>query len=153
MPDLLAGTEIMALDAPPPDYDFEDTLQTDISSTSYTAPTNACSVTFTAPTSGRVKIVAGGGFRDNSNNNQGSLGVEVRETDVSGTVVETPSAYGRGITSMGEASDYYFHGRITILENLTPGQVYFARIMIKAQTTTSSSVDLRNKNLAVIPVP
>lgn len=154
MPDLLAGTKIFALDRPVSQYTFEDTLQNNINSpTAYIEPTNQCRVTFTGPTSGRVKLIVGGGFRDETNNNQGFLGVEIRETNVSGSTVAVASAYAHGIISMPEASDYYYHSRITLLDGLTPGQIYFARLMVKAETTTSASVDLRNKNLAVIPVP
>ncbi len=154
MTDYVAGTEVRALDYPPAQYDEEDTLQSNYNSpSSYTEPSNQCRVTFIAPTSGRVKVVLGGGFRDDTNNNQGFLGVEFRETNVSGAVVEPASAYMRGIVSMGEASDYYYHSRITILGGLVPGQQYFARVMVKAETATSASVDLRLKNLAIIPVP
>ncbi len=154
MPDLLAGTVIRALDYPNSGYTSETTLQQNINSpTAYIEPTNQCRVTFTAPTSGRVKVVVGGGFRDETNNNQGFLGVEIRETNVSGSTVAVASAYAQGIISMPEASDYYYHSRITLLDGLTPGQVYFARLMVKAETTTGASVDLRLKNLAIIPVP
>lgn len=151
MSDLLAGTEVKALDFPPGQYDEEDTTQSNVSSTSYTAPTNACSVTFVAPTSGRVKLIVGGGFRDNTNDNQGFIAPEVREDNVSGAIVQQASAYARGYISMGEASDYYYHSRSTILEGLTPGQTYFARIMIKVDG--GSTCDLRNKNIIVVPVP
>lgn len=154
MPDLLAGTRIYALDRPVSQYAYEDTVQTNINSGGvYVEPTNQCRVTFTGPTSGRVKLIVGGGFRDDSNNNQGFLGVEIRETNVSGSTVAVASAYAHGIGSMGEASDYYFHCRITLLDGLTPGQLYFARLMVKTETVTSASVDLRNKNLVVVPVP
>ncbi|UBU11595.1 hypothetical protein [Nonomuraea gerenzanensis] len=154
MPDLLAGTVVLALDRPVSQYATDDTLQSNINTSGgYVEPTNQCRVTFTAPTSGRVKIVVGGGFRDETNNNQGFLGVEIRETNVSGAVVAAASAYVRGIISMPEASDYYYHSRITIMQGLRPGQVYFARIMMKTETAGSASVDLRQKNLAIIPVP
>jgi len=150
MPDLLAGTLVKALDFPPSQYDAEDTLQTGVSSTSYTAPTNACSVTFTAPTSGRVKLIVGGGFRDTSGDDQGFITAEIRENNVSGAIVLGASAYRNGYISEPEASDYLYHSRITLVEGLTPGQTYFARILIKVD---GGAADLRSKNLAVIPVP
>lgn len=150
MPSLLAGTQIKALDFPASQYDDEDTLQSGVSSTSYTAPTNACSVTFTAPTSGRVKLIVGGAFRDTSGDDQGFITAEIRETDVSGSIVLSSSAYRNGYISEPEASDYLYHSRITLVEGLTPGQTYFARIMIKVD---GGAADLRLKNLAVIPVP
>ncbi len=154
MPDLLAGTTIRALDRPPSGYTAEGTLQSNINTSgAYVEPTNQCRVTFIGPTSGRVKVVVGGGFRDDTNNNQGFLAVEIRETNVSGSTVAVASAYAQGIISMPEASDYYYHSRITLLDGLTPGQIYFARIMMKTETAVGATVDLRLKNLAIIPVP
>lgn len=152
MPDLLAGTKVYALDRPPGEYTFENTAQTSLSSTTYAEPTNTCRVTFVAPTSGRVKVVVGGGARDDTNDIQVFLAVEIRETDVSGTIVESPTAYRRGTITMPEASDYQYQSRITILEGLTPGQVYFARIMYRVDVA-GGTADLRLKDLAVIPVP
>lgn len=152
MADYLAGSVVKALDFPPSQYDLEDTLQSNINVSGYTAPTNACSVTFTAPTSGRVKLVVGAGARDDTNNIQVFVTAEIRETNVSGSIVLGASAYRNGYISEPEASDYLYHSRITLVEGLTPGQVYFARIMI-SDDSASNTADLRLKNLAVIPVP
>lgn len=153
MPDLAAGIMIRALDYPPSQVTFENTEQTNVSSTTYVAPATACAVTFIAPTSGRVKIVVGAGMRDDTNDNRIFVAPEVRETDVSGQIVASPSVVAHGVGSFNLASGYMYWSRCTILDGLTPGRQYFARIMIRAETATSASADLRLKDLAVIPVP
>lgn len=152
MPDYLAGTLVKALDFPPSQYANEDTLQSDINVSGYTAPTNACSVTFTAPTSGRVKLIVGAGARDNTNDAQIFVTAEIREDNVSGSIVLGASAYRNGYISEPEASDYLYHSRVTLVDGLTPGQTYFARILIN-DDGASNTGDLRSKNLAVVPVP
>lgn len=153
MSDLAAGTTIRALDWPPSQTASQTTAQTNISSTTYVAPTNACEVTFIAPTSGRVKVIVGAGSRDDTNDNRVFVSPEIRETNVSGQVILSPSLTAHGYGGLTVASTYVHWSRVTIVEGLTPGQQYFARIMIRAETTTSSSADLEQKDLTIIPVP
>lgn len=154
MADLAAGTTIKALDYPPSQTAYENTEQTNITSTTYAAPTNGCAVTFTAPTSGRVKVIVGGGARDDTNDFRLFMAPEIRQTDVSGQIIVSPSVITHGYGSLSVASSYTYWSRCTIVEGLTPGQVYYARLMIRVDSTVGNhTVDLRLKDLTVIPVP
>lgn len=149
MTDLLAGTEVLAQDVTPTQYTFEGTLQSNINSSGYSEPTNPCRVSFIAPTTGRVKIIVGGGGEDDSGDGRVRLAPEVHENDINGETVMSPNSLTNGYISMGEASAFHYHCRVSILDGLTPGMTYFARLMVTGGTTS----DLRNKNLIVVPVP
>lgn len=153
MPNLSAGTRIYALDWPVSQYAEDATLQSNFASSgAYIEPTTPCRVTFTAPTTGRVKLIIGGGIADATNSAQGWLSAEIRETNISGAVVVEPNSFTHGIITLGFATDYCYQSRITILGGLRPGQTYFARVMVKS-SLPSNTADLREKNIAVIPVP
>ncbi len=141
------GSPIRAADFPPAVEVIETTTIADISSTSYAAGSPQCSVTFTAATSGRAKV-------DFWSRMQGDgtfrvfVAIEVRETNVSGAVVEAASDTEalQGVT-VGPTS----YAGFMLLSGLTAGATYFVRTMHKVAGGTTS--DVFTRRIIVTPQP
>lgn len=151
MPDLVAGTRILAADYPVAVEGFDDTDYHDLSNTTYAA--GLAEVTFVAPTSGRVLVIVGGGARDDgTDTNRVFVTPEVWEgTSAGGNQVLQPVAPQRGIIIHGTADRTAVWSRITVLEGLTPEQVYFARALRRVDGGTTA--DLFVHRISIIPVP
>ncbi len=153
MPDLLAGTKIRAADFPPPAYAQDTTAIIDVASTSYITGTPEVGVTFVAPTSGRIKISIGGSLRNNAaNSDRVALAPQVFVTNSSGTEFLAPTVF-RGIASDGIASagDYATYGHTTLLEGLTPGQQYYARVMHIKFGSAGATCDIAMRDICIDP--
>lgn len=153
MPDLTAGSRIMAVDTPPAVYTMDTTVLANLSDTSYTPGSPEVGVTFTAPTTGRVLLTIGGGLRNNgSNSDRVALAPQVFEgADATGTEVLAPTAY-RGISSEGitTAGDFAYRGRTTLLDGLTAGQQYYARVMYII-FGSNATCDISARDILVAP--
>ncbi|MGI5286650.1 hypothetical protein ACQEVF_25380 [Nonomuraea polychroma] len=151
MTDTLVGAVISAEDYPPAKWAQDTTANSDISSTSYIAGTPTVSVTFTAPTSGAVLLSVGVAASDNGGTNRVHLSPEVRENDVSGTVVLAADVTNRGVGTPSSASANTHRSRTTLLTGLTPGGTYFARTMHKVSGGTTADISVRE--IIVTPTP
>ncbi|MFE7754328.1 hypothetical protein [Streptomyces sp. NPDC057429] len=139
MPDLLAGTTVLALDTPPTQSATGDS-SFDATSTSYTTTATAGSysevaVVFVAPTTGRVKWTLSGRLI-NSATGGALITCEVREgaTIGAGTIVE--SAGDRGPSHYG--ATFARSGTSRLLTGLTPGSTYNARVLHRVTAGTGS---------------
>ncbi|MEU8055721.1 hypothetical protein [Microbispora bryophytorum] len=129
MSDYTAGTTLNALDCPPAVSASDATQINNPTNRSYIAGTPTVSVTFIAPTSGRVWIIVGGGVGNGSGSNRIFLAPEVRLNNSSGSVIVAPSAPAHGWGAFKGANAFYYGSRRTMLTGLTPGQTYYARVM------------------------
>lgn len=157
MPDLLAGSTILAQDTPVPGADEEATDETGFTDTSYVAGAAAtCGTTFTAPTSGRVITLWHARFETNTVNVRVLVSVEVRAGAVigSGTVVSAASdtsaiESGSNDTSVGGNSRMQAP-MFRIVSGLTPGDTYNVRTMHRM--TSAGNGDIFDRSVAVLPL-
>jgi hypothetical protein len=153
VPDLLAGSTVKALDFPPTVDNFDNTSIDNITATTYQTGSPEVGVTFTGPTTGRVKITVGGGVRNNgSNDDRVVLSPQVFEDDSSGTEVLAPSVAQRGCSSVGGFTNngFQYLDRTSLLENLTPGQTYYARVQYLTNTG-AGTCDISARSIIVEP--
>lgn len=131
----------------------ENTDQTDISSTSYTAGTPECGVGFVAPDSGVVGIALAAEMREQAAGNRVFVSPQVfLGTSSSGTEILVPNV-NRGVSTSGDAtaSQFMTHGNFSVLMGLTPGADYFIRTMHLTEGGTTN--DIGHRRLVVIPLP
>lgn len=150
-----AGRPVKALDFPPPVWAQDTTAINNPSNSSYSAGSPEVSVTFVAPTSGRVLLIVGGGLGNSAGADRIFLAPEVRLTNSAGAMVLTPSVTNRGISSDNCSSGFHYGSRESVLEGLTPGTVYFARVMHAVSTSDAgaSTADIAARDITVVPVP
>lgn len=152
MPDLLAGSKVRAADTPPAVYAQDISTIADITSTTYISGTPEVGVTFIAPTTGRVKLTVGGSLRNNAaNSDRVTLTPQVFVTNTSGVEFLAPTVF-RGICTDGtQNADYCTYGRTTLLEGLTPGQQYYARVMHAKFGSGGATCDVAMRDILVDP--
>lgn len=141
------GSPIRAADFPPAVEVLETTSIDNISSTSYAAGSTQCSVTFTANTMGRAKIDWWGRMQGDGTFRV-FLGIEVRENNVSGTVIEAASDTEAAQTAVASTGTY---PGMMLLSGLTSGGTYFVRTMHKVAGGTTS--DIFTRRIIVTPQP
>lgn len=153
MAEIQAGDEISAAWWPNSVRVVEDTDQTNITSTSFTAGSPECSTTFVAPLSGRVQVSVSAEMRnDDTAGNRVFVSFEIRLGSVAGAV-HTAAIAGRSVSTTGDttASGVMSHGNLVMVDGLTPEATYFIRAMHSVTGGTTNDVLFRR--LCVIPVP
>lgn len=150
-----SGRPIKALDYPPAVWAQDATAILNPVNATYSAGSPEVSVTFIAPTSGRVLLIVGGGLGNSAGADRIFLSPEVRLTNSAGAVVLTPSVTNRGFGSDNCASGYHYGSRESVLEGLTPGQLYYARVMHVVATgdAGTSAADIACRDIGVVPLP
>ncbi|TDE40494.1 hypothetical protein E1295_31845 [Nonomuraea mesophila] len=151
MPDIADGERVKGGDFPPSVYAFDDTRQSDISSTSYVSGSPLVSLYFIAPTSGRVLLTIGGGVQDSSSANPVYLSPVVREDGPAGAAIVEANAETRGISCPRQTTSFMYVSRTTLLEGLTPGRTYYVHTAHRVPAGTSG--DIQSRDLTVVPVP
>lgn len=146
MPDLLAGTTILAQDITEEQFDDQGTSETGFTDTTYVAGANTCGTTFVAPTTGNVRIMWHARFESNTAGERVTVSMEVREggTIGSGTVV---SAATDGASLESEAR--LAAGMWRDIFGLTPGSTYNCRTMHRI---TGGNGDIFVRTIAVTPL-
>lgn len=154
MTDILAGATIKANDRPATAYSTDGTSITNIVSTTFITGTPTVATTFTAPTSGRVLLVVTMGFRDNGGTDRVIAAPNVfLGTDATGTeVLSTASTLETECTSAPEATAFYYVSRTSLLEGLTGGSTYYARLLYKV-ASGAGTADISRRELLVVPTP
>lgn len=149
MSDIAIGAPIEAW--PAAVFEQETTAQTSISSTSPTSGSPVLDFTFTSPSTGRVILVIGGGFRGTSN--RCWLFPEVFEgSSAAGTLIAGQSELDIHAVGGNVDVDQYAHwSRRSLLEGLTPDVTHYVRA--RHFVSGGSDADIRNRELAVIPAP
>lgn len=152
-----AGRPVRALDYPPAVWDQDTTQINNPSNTSYTTGSPEVSVTFTAPTSGRVLIIVGGGLGNGAGGDRIFLSPEVRKTNSSGELVLSASVTSRGFGSDNCAGAFHYGSRESVLDGLTPGQVYYAVVKYvridDPPTGSGNTQDIACRDIGVVPIP
>lgn len=134
----------------------DDTVIANLTSASYEAGTPEVGVFFVAPPSGRVRITVGLGARDNGASalDRVFLSPQVYQGSSSGTEVLAPSVTNRGYATPAQDSEFQYGSRISLLEDLTPGELYYARTMhFTATGVDPDTADIAARDLIVIPMP
>lgn len=150
MTDLLAGAKVKAADRPTAVTATDTTAINNITSTTYIPGSPEVGTTFVAPTSGRVVLTVGGGFRDDTaGTNRVHIAPEVYlGTGSAGSSFLTADVTTRGVGSVG-ATNFHYRSRTTLLTGLTPGSTYYARIVYKVSGGTTS--DIAARDITVVP--
>ncbi len=155
-----AGAPISELDAPPSVSAFNSDPQENLSNTTPAAGTPDLSVTFTAPTSGRVLGIVGGGLRDNGSDRRVTLSLEIREDNAVGAIVQSPGVSETGWSNAGVNTGNYQYGSRAIIAPidasgfitaLTPGRTYFAHVM--QSVNGGSTCDIFFRDITIVPLP
>lgn len=153
MADFKAGEQIVSEWWPESVTVTESTDQLNITSTSYTAGSPECGVTFVAPRTGRVGIALSAEMRNqDTGGNRVLVAPEVYlGTSSAGTLVLAPTV-ARGVSTTGDttASEFMNHGNFSMLDGLTAGATYFVRVM--HQVTGGTTNDIGERRLVVIPL-
>ena len=155
MPDLLVGAVIDEDDFPTSQWDHDDTELLNLANTSYADGSPTVDVTFTAPTTGRVILIVGGGFRSAAASaNRAFLSPFVWEgTSPTGTLVldgSTATNLGvHGVGGISHASKYAHLSRRSLLTGLTPGATHFARLRVAV--SGGGDADVRFREIGVYP--
>lgn len=149
MPDLLAGTTILAGDTPPTQHTRDTTTVTGqgVGDTDWEELSPEVSVTFTACTTGRAEITVWAGLRVSASTGRAQADMEVREDDASGAVVHTPTS--NPLISAQDDAYEYGEGSQTI-SGLIPGATYFTRVMTRA-STSATEYDVAARSITVKP--
>lgn len=150
-----AGQPVKALDYPPPKWSQDSTQINNPTNTAYTTGSPEVSVTFVAPTSGRVLLVVGGGLGNGAGGDRIFLSPEVRETNSSGALVLSASVTNRGFGSDIAAGAFHYGSRESVLDGLTPGTVYYAVVKYAVVTSDAgaSTQDIACRDITVVPIP
>lgn len=122
----------------------------------YITGTPEVSVTFRGPTSGRVLLIVGGGLGNNAlaGADRVFLSPQVRETNSSGTIVLAPSVTVRGYGADNQSLAFHYGSRESVLEGLTPGQLYYAVVQYAvAADAGASSGDIGAREIVVVSLP
>lgn len=153
---LSAGTPVRAVDFPRSMQALDRTTQLNITDTSYVTGTPEVAVRFQAPTSGRVAVTVGGGIRNNSaTSTRIWIAFIVYEGDpADGNTIATEEVkYGISNHAISDASDdYQYHTKTSMLQGLTPGTWYYARVKHKV-TAAVGSPDIASRQITVFPIP
>ena len=141
--------------AAPTAFVHDDTIITEIAHTSYAAGTPEVGVYFVGPPSGRVRLTIGGGFRDNGASlDRIFLAPQLFRDNAAGTEVLAPSVTLRGYLSLSNNTAFQYGCRVSLIEGLTPGQLYYLRTMhLATPGTDPDSADIAARDLIVIPLP
>ncbi len=154
MTDLAEGDLVRA--SAPTAFVHDDTVITEIANTSYAAGTPEVGVYFVAPPSGRIRLTIGGGFRDNGvdADDRIFLAPQLFQDSSAGTEVLAPSVTLRGYLALANNTEFQYGCRVSLITDLTPGQLYYIRTMhLATPGTGSDNADIAARDLIVIPLP
>ncbi|MDF5758626.1 hypothetical protein [Spongiactinospora sp. TRM90649] len=134
----------------------DDTLIAQITSDAYITGAPEVGVFFIAPPSGMVRLTIGGGVRDNTGAapDRIFLSPQLFLGDSAGEEVLAPSVTIRGYGSVAENVEFQYGCRVSLISSLTPGALYYIRVMYLATPATGSDqADIAARDLIVIPMP
>lgn len=150
MADIRPGDEISAAYWPAAVWARDSTANNDQTSLVPIAGTPAVNVTFVAPRSGRVCVCVVGGIDNDEALNRAFVSYELYlGTSAAGTLVQAART-DFGVSSPGgSVSDLMIHGNMSMVDTLTPGATYFARVVHWVEGGTTNDIDVRA--IAVFP--
>jgi hypothetical protein len=150
MPDLLAGTTVLAADTPTARTQTDSTDELGFTSTTYIQGGTVVGVVFTAPTTGRVMVIWGVRLQSNTAAVRAVASASVRNGSSigAGTLVDgatDQSAIESAAQARAQASR---HRTVT---GLTAGSTYNA--VIEHKVSAAGNGDIFDRDIAVIPLP
>lgn len=142
---------------PPVAWYHDDTTISNITNTSYDPGTPEVGVYFIAPPSGTVRITVGAGLRDNGASNRDRVFVSPAVYRVVPTGLEeelAPSVTLRGYGGSEQVTQFQYGCRVSLVEDLEPGALYYARLMhFTSDGTDPDTADIAARDLIIIPMP
>lgn len=153
MTDIESGDLVRTLS--PTAFVHDDTILANLTNSSYEAGTPEVGVFFVAPPSGRVRLTIGGGFRDNggSSVDRVFLAPQLFKDNSDGSEILAPSVTIRGYLSAREDTEFQYGSRVSFIEDLTPGQLYYLRTMHLSNGSDPDTADIAARDIIVIPLP
>lgn len=153
MTDIESGDLVRS--AAPTAFFHDDTILTNLTNTSYEAGSPEIGVFFVAPPSGRIRLTIGGGFRDNGASlDRIFLSPQLFLDSSDGTEILAPSVTLRGYLSLSNNTEFQYGCRVSLIEDLTPGQLYYVRSMhLATPGTDPDTADIAARDIIVIPLP
>lgn len=151
--EILAGDQISTGWWPESVESGSSLLISNITNTAFEPGTPEVGATFEAPLTGRVGVAVSGGMVEQSSADRVFMTFELYLGTSSGGTLVQAAVEVRGISTGGDAtaSGDQSLGNMTMVENLTPGSTYFARIVYRTQAGTTN--DITHRRITVIPMP
>lgn len=115
-------------------------------------------IAFIAPTSGSVMVIVGGGVRDSDGTNRVFLRPEVYlgTSAAGGSLTQVLSGSFREFASTPPETQTVYGSRASILTDLFPGEVYYARVTHYAVNPSGGAVSATNdvfcREIVVVPL-
>jgi hypothetical protein len=150
MPHIDAGMEVLAVDYPEAAYDYDSTLISDVSSTTFGAGTPTVDDTFIGPTCEQVLIVCSAGVRTTDRIHTAP---QLRLTDAAGAVIEGTTVVQHGFGGAPTSSNFQYGSRVTLWEGIDQGQVYFLRHMHRRHPSDGTTGDIDDRAVIGVPLP
>lgn len=141
---------------PPTETANDETYQIELTNTAYAPGTPEIGTTFLAPPSGRVRITVGGGLSDNGGSARDRiiLTVQLWTVNTDGSEVIQPVEAPRALISCANNSLPAYGCTVSMAEGLTPGQLYYIRLMHATSAGTDpDTADITYRSVIVIPMP
>lgn len=153
MADIAVGKDIRSWDFPPTQFVTDDTPQLNLTNTSYVVGSPEVGIYFLGPNSGRVRMTVGGGLRDSAGTDRVFLSPQIFENDSNGTVFMS-TTIDNGYGSDESSTQFQYASRSILVENLTPNQVYYARLLYAiGGLAPVDTADLAARDIIIMPVP
>lgn len=151
---LSAGTRVRALDYPRAQQVFIVANITNVSQTTYQTGSPEVAVYFTAPSTGRVAVTVGAGTGNNgANADRLFVTYQIFEGDPNDGITHQAAEAKRGLSNPATGADTaQYHGHTTMVDGLTPGTKYYARVVHRT-TISSSTADISHRHITVWPIP
>lgn len=134
----------------------DDTLQLNLTSTAYETGSPEVGVFFIAPASGRVRLTIGCGVRDNGGSAVDRVFVspQLFLDNSSGSEILAPSVTLRGYSGAAENTEFQYGCRVSLIEDLEPGNLYYVRTQhLTSAGTDPDTADIAARDVIVIPLP
>lgn len=150
---LSAGTRVKAVDFPRAQQVFITSNITNVTTTTYIPGSPEVAVRFQAPSSGRVCVTVGAGTGNNGANDDRLLVTyEVFVGDPADGIRHQAAEAKRGLSNPGTGADTaQYHGHTTMVDGLTPGEFYYARIVYRTDDGAGTA-DISHRHIFVFPI-
>ena len=148
---LYSGSPILAADSMEHVSVADPTEQANVTSTSFVPWDPEITTLFIAPTSGRVLVLIRAGFdEDAGETERGVVAPQIRKSDRNGPIHQDAGISANSCSSSSyEAPLFQYVSRLTVVEGLQPGHIYWAQVMVLV--SGGSNVDISNAQLHIIP--
>lgn len=151
---LSAGRPVKALDFPRAQQVFQTVTVPNVSSTSFVVGNPEVAVRFLAPSTGRVAVCVGAGTSNNgANADRLFVTYQILAGDPADNIVHQSAETKRGLSNPATQADAaQYHGHVTMVDGLTPGEYYYAQVVHRT-SLGSSTADIAHRHIAVWPIP